>query len=202
MRELSRLAFVGFVAALGFSPSLAQANLVQTNLVSDISGLALETDPNLHNPWGMAYSGMSPFWVSDQASDTSTLYNALGTPVTQALVVNIPTAGIGPPTGPTGQVFNSTSSDFMIPAAGGGTVKPIFLFDTLDGTIQGWNPGSAAGMTSSEPVAPPVPGAVFTGLALGSSGGAPPRALAPPAVETALAPPQIFDAATNGVPSD
>jgi uncharacterized protein (TIGR03118 family) len=102
----------------------------------------------------------------------STLYNALGTPVTQALFVNIPTAGIGPPTGPTGQAFNSTSSDFMIPAAGGGTVKAIFLFDTLDGTIQGWNPGSAAGMTSSELVAPPVPGAVFTGLALGSSGGA------------------------------
>jgi uncharacterized protein (TIGR03118 family) len=98
----------------------------------------------------------------------------LGTPVTQSLVVTIPTAGVGPPTGPTGQVFNSTTSDFQIPATGGGTVKAIFLFDTLDGTIQGWNPGSTAGLNASVPVpvVPPVSGAVFTGLALGNSGGA------------------------------
>src|SRR5262249_2144582 len=84
--------------------------------------------------------------------------------------VTIPTGGLGPPAGPTGQVFNSTTSDFQIPAATG-TVKATFLFDTLQGTIQGWNPGSAAGMGSAETVQT-VAGAVFTGLALASFNGA------------------------------
>jgi uncharacterized protein (TIGR03118 family) len=164
---LSRF-FFGFVAALGFSASVANADLVQTNLVSDISGLAPNTDPNLKNPWGVSFGAMTPFWVSDQASGNATLYNALQKPITQSLVVSIPTSGSAPPTGPTGQVFNTTS-DFQIPALGGGTVKAIFLFDTLNGTIQGWNPGSSAGLHASEPAAS-VPGAVFTGLALGNIG--------------------------------
>ena len=53
----------------------------------------------------------------------------------------------------------------MIPAPGGKTVKSSFLFDTLDGTIQGWNPGSGAGLHAAE-ILVPVPHAVFTGLAL------------------------------------
>jgi uncharacterized protein (TIGR03118 family) len=159
------------VAALGAAALPARADqFAQTNLVSNVSG-ALETDPNLVNPWGMSFSASSPIWVSDQASGVATLYNALPTPpVVVPLVVTIPPAGTTPPTGPTGQVFNSTTSDFQIPAPGG-TVQGVFLFDTLDGTIQGWNPGSIAGMNASEQVAS-VPGAVFTGLALGASAGA------------------------------
>src|SRR6266550_2070661 len=35
----------------------AEANtLIQTNLVSDISGLAIITDPRLRNPWGMSHT--------------------------------------------------------------------------------------------------------------------------------------------------
>jgi uncharacterized protein (TIGR03118 family) len=118
----------------------------------------------------MSFSSMSPFWVSNQASTTSTLYNTLANPVKQGLTVNIvPPAA--PPGGPTGQVFNSTASDFQIPAPGGMTVKPFFIFATLDGTIQGWNPGSNAGLHSSE-FATSVSGAFFTGLALASSNGA------------------------------
>jgi uncharacterized protein (TIGR03118 family) len=117
----------------------------------------------------MSFSGTSPFWVSNQLSGTATLYNALGNPVTQTRIVTIPTSG-GPPQGPTGQVFNSTASSFMIPVPGG-TVKSTFLFDTLGGTLQGWNSGLAGGGASSEIVAT-VPGAVFTGLALASNGGA------------------------------
>jgi uncharacterized protein (TIGR03118 family) len=59
----------------------------------------------------------------------------------------------------------------MIPAPGSTTIKSVFLFDTLDGTIQGWNPGSNAGLRASEPLAT-IPGAIFTGLALANSGGA------------------------------
>lgn len=141
----------------------ARAAFVQTNIVSDISGDALLTDLNLKNPWGMSASSTSPFWVSDQANNTASLYNAL-TPA----IINPPLVSV--PGGPTGLVFNFTPSDFQIPSTTG-TVKSLFLFDTLGGTIQGWNPGSTGGMNASVPAAT-VSGAVFTGLALAPSGGA------------------------------
>jgi uncharacterized protein (TIGR03118 family) len=152
------------------SPAVSRADFVQTNLVSDIPGLApgQPADPNLINPWGMSFSGSTPMWVSNQGSNTATLYNALASPIKQGLTVTIPTGGLGPPTGPTGQVFNSTASDFMIPAPSG-TVKATFLFDTLQGTIEGWNPGSNGGTNNAEIVAT-TPGAIYTGLALGSVG--------------------------------
>jgi hypothetical protein len=59
----------------------------QTNLTSDIPGLAANTDPNLKNPWGVSFAPTSPFWVSDQVTGKATLYNASGVP--QALIVNI-----------------------------------------------------------------------------------------------------------------
>jgi uncharacterized protein (TIGR03118 family) len=159
------------MVACALSPALCRAGFVQTDLVSDIPGLASATDPNEINPWGMSFSGGSPFWVSDQGSNKATLYNALSPTIVQGLVVTTQTAGLGPPTGTTGQVFNSTASSFMIPAPGSTTVKASFLFDSLDGTIQGWNPGSNNGTGASETVASD-PGAVFTGLALDSTGGA------------------------------
>lgn len=128
----------------------------QTNLVSSIPGLAAETDAHLKNPWGISSSATSPFWVSNQVTGTSTLYNSAGKP--QALVVTIPSAAGG---GPTGQVFNSTT-DFAL--ANGG--KALFLFANLDGTISGWN--AAQGTSSSVQVI--TPGAAYTGLALGNNG--------------------------------
>jgi uncharacterized protein (TIGR03118 family) len=145
------------------STGSAKAAFVQTDLVSDVAGMAQETDANLKNPWGMSDSPTSPMWVANQGTRTSTLYNALSSPIKQGLTVNV--AG-----GPTGTVFNSTTSDFQIPAPGGASVKATFLFGTLAGTIQGWNPGSNGGLTNSE-IATTVPGAVFTGLALGNSSG-------------------------------
>src|SRR5215831_14474522 len=67
----------------------AQNAFVQNNLVSDIPGMAANTDTNLVNPWGIAFSGNSPFWISDNHAGVSTLYNSSGTP--QSLVVTIPT---------------------------------------------------------------------------------------------------------------
>src|SRR5690349_5319089 len=76
---------------------------VQTNLVSDIPGLAAHTDPNLVNPWGIAFSPTSPFWISDNHTGLSTLYNGGGTPL--GLVVTIPPpSGGAPPAAPTGAV--------------------------------------------------------------------------------------------------
>ncbi len=137
--------------------SLQGSVFVQTNLVSNIPGMAAHTDVNLVNPWGVSYSATSPFWISDQVSGLSTLYNGLG--VASALVVTVP-GGTPPNTGPSGQVFNNTTG-FV--TAG----KPAtFIFDTQGGTINAWNGGTTAAVVSS------IPSANYTGLALASSGGA------------------------------
>jgi uncharacterized protein (TIGR03118 family) len=143
--------------ALSLSPALLFADtFVQTDLVANTSGIAAHSDPNLINPWGLAFSATSPFWAADQGAGVSTLYDGAGniTP----LVVTVP--GGAPPTGPTGAVFNGTT-DFAL--ATGGPSR--FIFDTLNGIIAAWNSGTVATTVAT------TPGAVYTGLALASSGG-------------------------------
>jgi uncharacterized protein (TIGR03118 family) len=143
----------------------------QANLTSDIAGVAQITDSSLINPWGLAFSSTSPAWVSDQASGTATIYTvSLSGTVTKAgLTVTIPKVGADAPSGPTGLVFNSTT-DFSIPGPGG-NVAAEFIFDTLQGTIEGWNPASSGGTSSAVIVVNNSATAEYTGLAIGSSGG-------------------------------
>jgi uncharacterized protein (TIGR03118 family) len=132
---------------------LLSGNVLQTNLVSDLPGVAQVTDPNLVNPWGISASGSSPFWISDNNAGVSTLYNVPGannTPVAiNPLVVSIPTPG--DPTGnggaPTGTVFNidgNGTAGFLISGLDKNgkpiTAPAVFLFATEDGTLLGWNP--------------------------------------------------------------
>jgi hypothetical protein len=51
----------------------AEAEYLQTELVSDLPGLATITDPMLVNPWGMSHTATSPIWTSNQGTDTATL---------------------------------------------------------------------------------------------------------------------------------
>ena len=95
------LAVMLLVLALSFSTAGAANSYLQTNLVSDISGLAKFTDPSLINPWGISHSPTSPNWVSVNGSGLANIYNGAG--VKQGLVVTIPPVGAG---NPTGQVFN------------------------------------------------------------------------------------------------
>jgi uncharacterized protein (TIGR03118 family) len=146
----------------------------QTNLVSDLSTAgALVTDSNLKNPWGVAFSATSPFWISDQRTGVATIYavSASGAVTKQALTVTIPTTATGSSSSPTGQVFNTTGSGFQIPGPNGTTVPAVFIFDTLQGTIAVWNPGSSGGMSTAEIMVNQGSSTEFTGLALGSSGG-------------------------------
>jgi len=156
MSKLQRLALAACLAPILASSSPAWAGYYQqVNLVSNVDGLAQFTDPNLKNPWGISSSATSPFWVSNQGTGTSTLYNTAGKP--QALVVNIPGGA-----GPTGQVFNTTS-DFQLPTGG----KSLFIFANLGGTISAWN---GAQGTNAVVEASATDGAVYTGLALGNNG--------------------------------
>jgi len=158
-QPISRLATAMCTIALTFAASYLHADsFTQTNLVSDVPGLANTTDPNLKNPWGVSFSATSPFWVSNQGTGASTLYDGAGN--INSLVVTIP-AGATPPNGPTGQVFNSSGA-FLVNKA-----PANFIFDTLNGTISAWNP--SAGTTAVQMAA--TPGAVYTGLAQDTTGG-------------------------------
>src|SRR5256714_191987 len=122
---------------------IASRSYLQTNLVSDIPGLAAHTDPNLKNPWGTSVGPGSPIWVSDNHAGVTTLYDGAGNP--QPRVVSIPappSAGTGAVGAPTGQAFNTfdpASTDFVI-SKNGVSGPAFFLFATEDGTIVGWNP--------------------------------------------------------------
>ena len=149
-------------------------NVLQTNLVSDLPGVALNLDPRLVNPWGIAESTGSPFWVSDNGTGVSTLYNTAGTP--QALVVNIPGPPPADPLGtdgtPTGTVFNTfggANGGFKVSANGRGPAASVFLFDTEDGTIAGWAP-SVDGTHAIIAVDKSADGAIYKGLAIAGNG--------------------------------
>jgi uncharacterized protein (TIGR03118 family) len=126
---------IGFAVLLFSSLTFAQ-HYTTTNLVSNIPGPAAVTDPNLQNAWGLVASPGSPWWISNNAGGTATLYNGAGTIV--PLVVTIPNAPSQPaPGSPTGVMFNGSATDFLL-APG---KRAIFIFVTEDGTVSGWNPG-------------------------------------------------------------
>jgi uncharacterized protein (TIGR03118 family) len=158
LKARTGIAVLIFAAAVGplLGSGYASAeSFVQTNLVSDIPGLALNTDPNLKNPWGMTSSSASPFWISDNGANVATLYNSAGIP--QALIVTTPL-------GPTGDVFNI--------AGGSSFGSSVFLFAQVSGQIAGWNPNLGS---SALPLFTAQDNAVYTGLAIASTIPGPPN---------------------------
>jgi uncharacterized protein (TIGR03118 family) len=128
-----------FALSLFLLPAVTKAqHYKQTNLVSNIAGMAPTIDPNLKNPWGLTRTSGSPWWVGNNNSGTSTLYDGKGNVI--PLVVTVPPpkgAPAGTQSAPTGVVFNGSPTDFLL-APG---KQAIFIFATEDGTISGWNPG-------------------------------------------------------------
>jgi uncharacterized protein (TIGR03118 family) len=131
-------------------------------LQSDEPGDAAQTDPDLVNGWGIAAGPASgpatPWWVADNHTSKSTLYNG-NTGAKIGLVVDVP--GPDGPGAPTGVVFNG-SSDFVI-SGGGGTAAARFIFDGEDGVVTAWNGGTAAVIAATS-----QNGAIYKGLAIGS----------------------------------
>src|SRR5256714_9922380 len=104
----------------------------QTNLVSDVPGLAQVTDSNLVNSWGLVHGPGTPWWVADNGTGVSTLYDGTGTIL--GLVVAIPNAPGTGPGNPTGIVFNGSPNDFLVMGQ-----HARFIFVSEDGTISAWN---------------------------------------------------------------
>jgi uncharacterized protein (TIGR03118 family) len=128
-------------------------------------------DANLQNPWGLAFSPGAPFWVSDEASNVTTLYDGTGTVETGAITgsnatgIAIPPNSLGNPANPTGQVFNGTGGF----AVGGQSAS--FIFDGQGGTIAGWASGTSAATAYDDTISNPGSPAVYKGLAIGAVAG-------------------------------
>ena len=144
--------------------SFAQ-HYTRTDLTANMAGIAPNTDPNLVNAWGMARATGSPWWISDNSTGLTTLYDANGVP--QSLVVTIPNPN-GGASAPTGTVFNAFSAAFELAP----TFRSIFLFATEDGTISGWNPNVNLNSTIIK-IDHSKQGAVYKGLAIGMTAGGP-----------------------------
>ena len=151
------LAFVVLTFSFAIGTARAQTNSYQqTNLVSDTPGLANHTDPKLINPWGISFVPGQPFWISDNNSGYSTVYDANG--VTRLAPVLIPAPpGDASPATPTGTVINPTGNGFVV-----GGAPSQFLFVTEDGTVSGWNGNGSAILAIDNSRA----GAVYKGMAI------------------------------------
>jgi uncharacterized protein (TIGR03118 family) len=139
---------------------------IQTNLVSDLPGARL-LDAHLINPWGIVHGPTTPWWVSDNNGNVSTLYDGSGNII--PLVVGIP-APDGTLTGaPTGVVFNGNPKDFAV-TDGKKSGSSLFIFATEDGTIAGWSPAVSFAQAFIAVDKSQIPnaanGAVYKGLAI------------------------------------
>jgi uncharacterized protein (TIGR03118 family) len=133
------------------------------NLVSDQAGVAAHQDPNLVNSWGITASPTSPWWVADNGTDVSTLYNGDGVAQFPPTPLVVSVAGA-----PTGTVWNG-SSGFVVTDGNGHSGPSVFMFATEAGTIRGWNPAVPPPPRSTQSfvvVDKTGEGAVFKGLAI------------------------------------
>jgi uncharacterized protein (TIGR03118 family) len=169
-------------AWFGFNRRSHGPEFSQSNLVSDSQPGHLNAsiqDPNLVNPWGIAFSPTSPMWVNNNHTGTATVYNI--DPKTNAITTVPLVVTIAPPqavsgvttASPTGIVFNSDQNGFMVNGA-----PAAFIMDTEDGTISAWNGGAtttlevdnSANAAEGDPNVTPGEGigAVYKGLATGT----------------------------------
>jgi uncharacterized protein (TIGR03118 family) len=149
----------------------------QTNLVSDLPGLALIEDPLLVNPWGISMTATSPFWTANTGTSTSSLYRGdVGSTVffkqPGMPFVTIP-GGL-----PTGTVANPTATEFVLPGAcAAAPCGANFIFASISGNIIGWDPNAPAAGSTTGVLAPRPPRLstlsppnAYTGLAIGNNG--------------------------------
>jgi len=131
--------------ALGAAPAGASAHIGayrQINLVSDQPGKANLPDSDLVNAWGLAASPGtnaspgSPLWVADNGSDVATLYKGISATSVSKVPLTVSVTGAAP----TGQVFNGDGSAFIVKDGQGNSGSALFIFDTENGTIDGWAP--------------------------------------------------------------
>src|SRR3989442_5895163 len=154
-----RTAWLPLVLILAFAGPAAAQFYVQHNLVSDGAVPADLVDPRLVNAWGLASSPTSPWWIADNGTGLSTLYNVGTGPI--PLTVTVPGA-MGHQSAPTGLVFNGGTG--LVVSNGAGTSPARFIFASEDGTISGFR-----GVPVVLAVDNSASGAGYKGLAIAST---------------------------------
>ncbi len=170
LRRVWRTVAAGMLLSTAVAVAEDKNAYAQHNLVSDLPGIADRVDANLVNPWGLTFGPTTPFWIADNHTGLSTVYNTAGQPFPLAnpIIVTIPPPpGANGPAAPTGTIFNGTQFFHVGPNA-----PARFLFVTEDGTISGWNPNVNPAMAILE-VDKSGAGAVYKGVALGGTMAAP-----------------------------
>lgn len=155
-----------FAVGAAAHAQVAANNYKQTNLVADTAAASpapMHVDPNLLNPWGIAFFPNNPFWIADNNSGFSTLYDQTGT--LDGTFTVPPPAGSTAESTPTGIVANVSSTAFEV-----GGQPSLFIFDTEDGTLSGWNGGTNVILAVDNSMG--GTGAVYKGLAMVTSNGA------------------------------
>ena len=144
------------LAAAGPSQFYAQHNLVSDGFVP-----ADHINPDVVNAWGLVAGPTTPWWIVDNGTGKSTLYNvATGT---FPLTVTVPGVG-GEQGNPTGIVFNG-GSGFVV-NNGAGTSAARFIFASEDGTISAFR--GVPVVTVVPNAQAPAHGAIYKGLAIDS----------------------------------
>lgn len=162
---LAALVAAGAIGApiAGSASGQAPNEYVQTNLISDIPGVARVTDPDLVNPWGQSATATSPLWFADNGGNVSTFYTGGvngNIPSKNPLVVSIPKGA------PTGTVANTTTGFVVTTATGSAPAN--FIFDSESGVISAWS-GKVSGSTASAEYSNNR--AVYKGLAIAMANG-------------------------------
>lgn len=162
-RALALTASIGLLLAIvlpATAHNINADNLYSVHaLWSDVQGAAAGHDADLVNGWGIVASPTSPWWVSDNGTSKSTLYNG-STGAKVGLTVTVPGA-------PTGIVWNGSTADFKVKVGAADPAGSRFIFATDDGQIAGWNGQGTAAINAVT-----TPDAIYLGLAIGSTGGA------------------------------
>lgn len=161
-------------------PVPVSSGLGDTALVSNKVGVVATTsviDANLSNPWGVAIAPGLPFWIADNNSNLSTLYNGMGDNETGSITganevgIAIPASAAGVPANPTGEVYNASGG--LLISTSAGRESALFIFDGEGGTIAAWarDSGATAVTAYDDGVANGANHAVYKGLALGTVNG-------------------------------
>jgi uncharacterized protein (TIGR03118 family) len=155
------------IAAVVTLPATAQTagTYVVTNIFSDGSVTAANTDARFINPWGITNATL---WVSAQATGLSYVI-PVAPPATgtSAFQVTVPAATGGTTAigSPTGAASTGAATGFLLPAPN--STKATFLFASLDGIITGWNSKlGTAGAIAVPVINNSAAGAVYTSMAL------------------------------------
>jgi len=143
------------IVVLNSHRALAQFTL--TSLVTTTQ------DPNIKNAWGITFLPGGPFWISDEVTGLSTVYDSTGTIVPTVVTVPSATSRAGTPTG----IAANSTTGFVV-TQNGKSGAASFIFDTLDGTISGWS--STVNANSAVIAVNNNATANYTGLAIGKSG--------------------------------